>query len=191
MKTTSIALRAKRKGFTIVELLIVVVIIAILAAITIVAYNGVQQRAKNAQDAEAVTQFVKSLYASALQNGKYPVVPSYSCISSNPSQICADTTSTTSACNGFGQATGSTALISNLQAANVGIPTFSMQPVQCGGQTYAGAFMNMTSDGSSAAFYYFAPSSQPCPNGTPGTVTSSISGGMNICTYSLPAPNSL
>ena len=32
-------------GFTIVELLIVVVVIAILAAITIVAYNGIQNRA--------------------------------------------------------------------------------------------------------------------------------------------------
>lgn len=35
-----------QRGFTIVELLIVVVIIAILAAITIVAYNGIQARAK-------------------------------------------------------------------------------------------------------------------------------------------------
>ena len=32
-------------GFTIVELLIVIVVIGILAAITIVAYNGVQNRA--------------------------------------------------------------------------------------------------------------------------------------------------
>ena len=37
----------KQKGFTIVELLIVVVVIAILAAITIVAYNGIQNRAKS------------------------------------------------------------------------------------------------------------------------------------------------
>ena len=36
----------KQKGFTIVELLIVIVIIGILAAITIVAYNGIQQRAQ-------------------------------------------------------------------------------------------------------------------------------------------------
>lgn len=36
----------KQTGFTIVELLIVVVVIAILAAITIVAYNGISQRAK-------------------------------------------------------------------------------------------------------------------------------------------------
>lgn len=37
----------KHKGFTIVELLIVVVVIAILAAITVVAYNGISQRSKD------------------------------------------------------------------------------------------------------------------------------------------------
>lgn len=34
-----------KSGFTIVELLIVIVVIAILAAITVVAYNGIQNRA--------------------------------------------------------------------------------------------------------------------------------------------------
>ncbi len=38
---------AQQRGFTIVELLIVVVVIAILAAITIVAYNGIQNRARD------------------------------------------------------------------------------------------------------------------------------------------------
>jgi prepilin-type N-terminal cleavage/methylation domain-containing protein len=36
-------------GFTIVELLIVIVVIGILAAITIVSYNGIQDRARTAQ----------------------------------------------------------------------------------------------------------------------------------------------
>ena len=37
----------QQSGFTIVELLIVIVVIAILAAITIVAYNGIQNRAND------------------------------------------------------------------------------------------------------------------------------------------------
>lgn len=40
---------AKQKGFTIVELLIVIVVIGILAAITIVAYNGIQERGRVAR----------------------------------------------------------------------------------------------------------------------------------------------
>ena len=38
--------RMKVRGFTIVELLIVIVVIAILASITIVAFNGIQARAQ-------------------------------------------------------------------------------------------------------------------------------------------------
>lgn len=37
----------RHQGFTIVELLIVVVVIAILAAITIVSYNGITNRAND------------------------------------------------------------------------------------------------------------------------------------------------
>lgn len=48
-------------GFTIVELLIVIVVIGILAAIVIVAYRGVQQRANNTATASAVNQAIKSI----------------------------------------------------------------------------------------------------------------------------------
>lgn len=40
--------KGKRQGFTIVELLIVIVVIGILAAIVIVAFNGVQNRSRDA-----------------------------------------------------------------------------------------------------------------------------------------------
>ena len=63
-----------RQGFTIVELLIVVVVIAILAAITIVAYNGIQNRAKDSAAQSLASQAAKKLAFSAVQNGDtFPV----------------------------------------------------------------------------------------------------------------------
>ena len=48
-------------GFTIVELLIVIVVIGILAAISIVAYNGMQKRAQTAQVTSTVDSLEKSV----------------------------------------------------------------------------------------------------------------------------------
>lgn len=53
--------RQNSNGFTIVELLLVIVVIAILAAISIVAYNGVQTRAKVSQKETEVGQIEKKL----------------------------------------------------------------------------------------------------------------------------------
>lgn len=59
-------------GFTLVELLIVIVIIAILAAITIVSYNGVQARAYDAQRASDISTLAKALEVYYADNGSYP-----------------------------------------------------------------------------------------------------------------------
>jgi len=61
------------RGFTIVELLIVIVVIGILAAITIVAYNGIQGRAQAAAVSSALEQTSKKLALYAVDNSAYPV----------------------------------------------------------------------------------------------------------------------
>jgi len=62
----------KRTGFTIVELLIVVVVIAILAAITIVAYNGIQNRTYDSAVQQDINNFVKKI---SLYQGEFGVYP--------------------------------------------------------------------------------------------------------------------
>jgi len=62
----------KGRGFTIVELLIVIVVIAILAAISIVAYNGIQQRARDSERVQEITTIQKALELYQIDNGGYP-----------------------------------------------------------------------------------------------------------------------
>jgi len=59
-----------RKGFTIVELLIVVVVIAILAAITIIAYNGISARAKASAAQTAAESASKKVLTYATTNSE-------------------------------------------------------------------------------------------------------------------------
>lgn len=61
-----------RNGFTIVELLIVIVVIAILAAISVVAYNGIQQRANNTRTAAAAKQLIGLIKAYTAAYGTFP-----------------------------------------------------------------------------------------------------------------------
>lgn len=64
------SMKAGSRGFTIVELLIVVVVIAILAAITVVAYNGVSQRSKESASQSAVSQAAKKIQTFAITNNE-------------------------------------------------------------------------------------------------------------------------
>jgi len=67
-------LRHRKDGFTIVELLIVIVVIGILAAITIIAYNGITTKANNANaqsNAETVQKIAEAYNADM---GAYPTL---------------------------------------------------------------------------------------------------------------------
>lgn len=60
------------RGFTIVELLIVIVVIGILAAITVVAYAGVMQQARNSDRLADIDAINKAIQMYEVNIGSYP-----------------------------------------------------------------------------------------------------------------------
>jgi prepilin-type N-terminal cleavage/methylation domain-containing protein len=60
-------------GFTIVELLIVIVVIAILASISVVAYNGIKERARHTSIQSDIRQVHRLLELYHADHGTYPV----------------------------------------------------------------------------------------------------------------------
>ena len=93
----------RKQGFTIVELLIVIVVIAILAAISIVAYNGIQNRANNSIVESDISNLIKTIEMWKIKNGdRYPAItelndvniriskPSYYQTSRNNFYYCTD-----------------------------------------------------------------------------------------------------
>ena len=62
-------------GFTIVELLIVIVVIALLAAITLIGYNAVRIRSENTRTIANIRQYVNAITLYNIKTGAYPVAP--------------------------------------------------------------------------------------------------------------------
>ena len=65
-------MRQTQKGFTIVELLIVIVVIGILAAIVIVAYNGIQNRANDTAIQSDLKNIGTKIQEFNTLNGRFP-----------------------------------------------------------------------------------------------------------------------
>ena len=76
---TALTRNNKLSGFTIVELLIVIVVIAILAAISIVAYNGIQGRGRDAARSSDVRALQTALELYKADNGTYPQLSCVNC----------------------------------------------------------------------------------------------------------------
>src|SRR5450759_4479507 len=90
---TSISDQASsRRGFTIVELLIVIVVIAILGAITIVAYSGIQQRASNTAIIDSASSSLRMIESYIAVNGAYPYTSNgWACITTTIGCVIAGT----------------------------------------------------------------------------------------------------
>ncbi len=125
------------QGFTLVELLIVVVVVALLAAISVFAYVGFRDRATNAAVVQELSQWESAIKAYLTTNGSYPV-PDYPvtnsasavgavCLSSNNSgtNYC-DLMSGQSTAGGYNNTTKdaiSNSYASQMTAAGISIPT--------------------------------------------------------------------
>ena len=71
-------MQRSRSGFTIIELMVVIVIIAVLATVTLVIYRGVTSRARTAQTVSAAEQWTRAILSYRARNGALP--PNSSCL---------------------------------------------------------------------------------------------------------------
>ena len=178
--------RNKQSGFTLVELLIVIVVIAILAAITLVSYNGIQIRASNTQTTQVVSEYVKALGIYAVDNGGYPAATG--CLGDSypaPSHVCLSQGGT-NACFGLG-ASASMALNTALKPYMGNVPAPSMQAAACGGTTYVGAYAQYFSANRTMRVFMILRGNQNCPRMSPNSSSpgKSYSGDATLCSYTL------
>lgn len=69
-----VSLKKRSEGFTIVELLIVIIIIGILSALVIVTFTGIQQKGRNSErqtDLNAISSHIAAYHA---ENGSFPTL---------------------------------------------------------------------------------------------------------------------
>jgi prepilin-type N-terminal cleavage/methylation domain-containing protein len=125
-----------RRAFTIVELLIVIVVIAILAAISIVAYNGIQNRARASAASSALSQAAKKIALYQVDNSTYPTT----------GNLAAAGVSNTSSTYYQYSSTGSTyCLTASVSGTSYNISNTNQVPQAgaCSGQVDGGVITNM------------------------------------------------
>lgn len=160
-----------RRGFTIVELLIVVVVIAILAAITIVAYNGISGRAKDSAVRSAVAQVAKKVATYTITNNDtYPATLAAAGVT-NDATTYQYTTNTAASPQNFCITATSSGV--SVHIDGVGTSLNQIVPGPCPGQT--GTAPTTLSDGTS------------CPTGYILVPGNSLFNTQNFCTMKYEA----
>jgi prepilin-type N-terminal cleavage/methylation domain-containing protein len=176
-------------GFTIIELLIVIVIIAILAAVTLVAYNGITQRASNAQTIQAAGEYMKAYTLYAQEHSSYSGIDIDGCLGNSYSSgkcLAQDTSGTI--CFGLGTARPNTTLNAALQSyMGSQLPMPSQQQLACGTTTYSGLWANYNATAQAPIIRaVLNTSATSCPKLSPVANTQmTTSGNVVLCSYTL------
>jgi prepilin-type N-terminal cleavage/methylation domain-containing protein len=162
----------KPRGFTIVELLIVIVVIAILAAITMVAYNGIQTRTENTKTAQAVSQYSRIIQMYATTYGVYPTSVSpptppassyWTCMPYSPA-YCGSSDNNPAPCLGMGYTTKSAGFENELKKVASTLPAVSEKASDCSStQTFQGALIHVYNSGMSAQLFFPQIGNLDCP----------------------------
>lgn len=174
------------RGFTIVELLIVMVVIGVLAAITVVAFNGIQARAENAKTIQAIARYVKAFHLYATTNGNYPIEAVYPCLGIHPGTTCS-VVGGAGTCLGAGGASSQAGFDTAMKTVFSGsLPVLSSQTMSCGTAIVRGAYYS-PSTGNTAILQYYLRGDQPC-SGIGGVLSNAKSqtDDTTRCTITLP-----
>ena len=150
-----------RHGFTIVELLIVVVVIAILASITVVSYSGITTQTKNTQTVAAASDYATMLVAYNIKNNSWPITTN-TCIGVTPCGRISG--SGADLCDlGQGPVSATEPLTSLLLSSSgaVSISSPSNQTVQCASGEFKGVWY--WGDANQRRLTYYLAGDQDCP----------------------------
>lgn len=154
--------KQRSTGFTIVELLIVIVVIGILAAITIVAFNGIKDRSENVKTTTAVRSYATAIMNYQVTNGFYPKETGWPCLGPHPTSCGKRTTNTANMCIGGGAGSQVGFDTTMKSVMNGKVPEPSSQEMMCNGDLYKGAWYHGNADGTSAEITYYIKGNLPC-----------------------------
>ena len=163
-------MRKTISGFTIVELLIVIVVIAILAAIGIVAYTGIQDRAEASKTASAVQAYKQALTLYKADKGQYPTTGTM-CLGDQYGTFTGQSTPSCRRSNSSIDASYNSAardLLKPYLGGSLPMPSTKFVlsgTVEYSGANFFGSTYNYTLDGRPVVMIYYSVKSDTCPVG--------------------------
>lgn len=178
-------MKHKQYGFTLVEIIVVIVVIGVLARILLGAYSGVQQRAENGKTTTAVASYVRALLSYAQTNSIYPTA-TWSCMA-DANNACALVSGSGTPCFGVGTASRGAAFDTEITTILSTLPQVSDQTLPCSTGSYQGGYFS-SPDTKNINMSFFLKGDQTCPTYTGiASPTKALTSNMTFCSYAFPA----